>query len=194
MSSKKKLIISLSVAAAVLLCAIIAIVAVFAAGQQAVQTGFTVTFTASDIDVTVAASSKTEKGTSVEIGSVTFNAADGQKTESLNPSKGFDLTREDTYVDITYTITVNGAKDCKVLLANALYAGDTDNGFAITIKDGTGTDIKSALTTDGKVISNETPLTIVVRIAIPENVKDDASLNMTLNFTLSAYTAPSDGE
>ena len=55
MSSKKKLIISLSAVCLVAVIAVVSVVAVLAAGTQAVQTNVTITYTAYDVSATVSA-------------------------------------------------------------------------------------------------------------------------------------------
>jgi len=138
MSSKKKLVISLSVAAAVLVAAIIAIVAVFAFATQTVQSSLTVKFTATDVACKVtggwaikdATAAEGEQGTFAE---VIINAKDVANSEyTMNASPAIPLTSARNYVDLTYTFENTGSRGFSVKLVEAI----TDEDITATYYDG----------------------------------------------------------
>lgn len=114
MSSKKKLVISLSVAAAVLVAAIIAIVAVFAAAQQAVKSDITIKFKATDVACEINGTWTLPKVGDYEaktgtFGPVAFAAAETQAEEgaekTLSVAPEVNLTSSQNYIEFTYTFT-----------------------------------------------------------------------------------------
>lgn len=192
MTSKKKLVISLSIAAAVLVCAIVALVAVFAASTQTVQTAFKVTFTATDVDATVVATQRFgTTGDYTALGTATFNASDAGKTESLSPAN-LTLNNDDKKsYSIKYEFTNRSENDLVVTLSNSLYTGDSDNGFKITFADGEGAAVTaSSLSTDGITVTKGAAKVIVLTVAIPDDVNSNAELNISLSFTLTNSAAP----
>ena len=108
MSSKKKLVISLSVAAAVLVAAIIAIVAVFAAVSHDVTSNVNVTFRARNVDCMITASYKTNttSETTFKDFHVLANETTSKTYEADVPN--IDLYQESegasVYLTVTYTI------------------------------------------------------------------------------------------
>lgn len=197
MSSKKKLIISLSVAAAVLLCAIIAIVAVFAAGQQAVNTKFTIKFTATDVDATVMAYDKTGNGSygSNPFKSATFTAStDNTSAVDLSPTSvpTLENTEAKNTYSIKYVISNNSTNALVVKLTDSINTGDS--GFTISFTDGDGTTIEmNSLINDGITVDGATETegqrtagtaTIIITISIPKDTNKDASLELDYTFSL----------
>lgn len=94
MSSRKKLIVSLSVVALVVIAAVVAVVGVFAAGNQEIQSQVYITFTAVDIEgtVTVRYNTQTVDATTLSdwegyaiknAGTASFLASEAVTTKSL---------------------------------------------------------------------------------------------------------------
>jgi len=189
MSSKKKLIISLSVAAAVLVAAIIAIVAVFAAAQQTLTSSIKVTYTAGkNVAGTASASYKlsgegaetlhmdTNGATEGGDRTVTFNALADKQTQSLMTQGDIVLNADNLSVEFTYVFT---------------NTGDYDYTAEISLLDKDGTAASSATMENVKVeydagsgyLENATALTVEagdedatfvykVRISIVNNAKN----------------------
>lgn len=196
MSSKKKLIISLSVAAAVLVAAIIAIVAVFAAAQQNVQSNITVQFKSKNVDCSVKAEYQRYYDTSATlIGSETFASTEAKTSKALSPDNDITIEdqrtkpEDDVYLDLIYTITNTSVRDLVVKITNikaeGLEVSYTVDGSVNTTLDSTGVTISGG---------NTTPVVFVVRATLTEetlNSKDDASFSIEITWDLSAaYTAP----
>lgn len=186
MSSKKKLIISLSVAAAVLVAAVIAIVAVFAAANQAVQSSVKVTFRAKNVDCTVAAEYETNTQTKAQaFETIIINAADSSKTYTGNvPDVELQEGGENgVYLTLTYTITNNSARDMVVKLGSI-----TNENFTVALSDDELT--TTGVTIPGKVAdadaSNDVfTITIKMTDAALKSATD-IEMNVTLNWTLEA--------
>ena len=190
MSSKKKLIVSLSVAAAVLVAAVIAIVAVFAAANQAVSSNVKVTFRAKNVDCTVAATYQTNtKASAQAFQTIVINAADASKTYEGNVP---DVDLEEggdtgVWLELVYTITNNSSRDMKVTLANF-----TNENFTVS----TGADdLAAGVTIPGKVADREASNDIfTIRITMTDEAlksAEDIVMNVNLAWTLEAigYTA-----
>ena len=193
MSSKKKLVISLSVAAAVLVAAVIAIVAVFAAAQQTVQSSVNVSFRAKNVDCSVVASYQRYTDTEEQsIGSATFTAAETttEKEVSLAPEKPIVLddqrseSKPNVYVDLIYKITKTSSSNLVVALKSSSY-----EGLNVQFKYDNGSFGDSFET---KTISDATAHTITVRATLTEttlNSANDVDFSINLVWDLSAAYA-----
>ena len=116
MSSKKKLIVSLSVAAAVLVAAVIAIVAVFAAAQQTIASNVKISYTVSDVQGSVEASYAVEGESETPIGTWSFSADDTTAQKDLN-TENIVITLEGSSKDevvFSYTFKNSGSKNMKI--------------------------------------------------------------------------------
>ena len=156
----KKLIISISAIVAVLLAAVIAVVAVFAANQQAVNTGFSVKYSATNVAATVSATyqrktddSATNLVTSDSKTSISFTAAEETTTKSLSTADGADiaLSATNNYVIFTYTFKNDitaGGKSMSVKLndtsvqsnVNVYYLASAETADYATIKGAEGSE------------------------------------------------------
>jgi len=187
MSSKKKLVISLSVAAAVLVAAIIAIVAVFAAAQQTVASDVKVTFRAKNVDCAVSATWETNtQTTATNFANFTIKAADGTQVyqydvPDINLQQG---ESGDVYLLLTYTFTNTSARTMNVKLA----AINEDTNFDVVYSDDelttTGVDIAGKT---GETASNDI---FTVKIVMTEEALKSASdivmQPIALTWTLTA--------
>ena len=127
MSSKKKLVISLSVAATVLVAAIIAIVAVFAAASQAVQSDIKVTFKATDVACGITGTwqvaGKEDAEHKVEFGSIAFAAKEGnEEAKTMSAEPNIALTSSENYIDFIYTFTNAGSRGFSIVLEEEVVA------------------------------------------------------------------------
>jgi len=186
MSSKKKLVISLSVAAAVLVAAIIAIVAVFAAAQQTVASDVKVTFRAKNVDCAVSATWETNtQTTATNFANFTIKAADGTQVyqydvPDINLQQG---ESGDVYLLLTYTFTNTSSRTMNVKLESF-----TNEYFTVEYSD-------AALTVDGVDIAGKVGDTtsndvftvkIVMTDAALQSAEDIVMDNITLTWTLTA--------
>ena len=183
MSSKKKLVISLSVAAAVLVAAIIAIVAVFAASIQTAQSTLKITFTSKDVSCTVSgewalpSATADEKG---ELGSITIKASDEQDTHKLNANPTIPLTSEKNYVDLSYTFTNNGSRSFTIELGDGSNAASPlSYKVLVDEEEWTGS------------VTCDTTATVVVRVTLPSSAFDqdilaENGLAVTIDWLLTA--------
>lgn len=154
MSSRKKLVISLSVVACVIVAAVIAVVAVLAATQQAITSNIKVTYTAMDVDATVTAKATiggvdTAFYTADDKTSLVLEASesdeDAATAKTLAPKTDLELTRANQEVTFTYTFENTGSRDFtaavefgKAGLAdkNLKVVSETDDGATITVAAG----------------------------------------------------------
>ena len=188
MSSKKKLVISLSVAAAVLVAAIIAIVAVFAAAQQTVQSSFTIKFTATDVDCTVSgtwALATPAEGESGSLGTVVIAARDGKGTHSMDASPVIALSSAKNYVDLTYTFTNSGSRAFTIKSTKA----EVGEKLSLVFLDGEKESIDDVIADTG--VTCQTTAVIIVRITFDENAfnEDFTSDPITISWDLAAVAA-----
>ena len=197
MSSKKKLVISLSVAAAVLVAAIIAIVAVFAAAQQSVQSAVKVTFRAKNVDCTVAGVYQTNTQ-SEKTAFETFNIlakdtnVNEDQTAKVYPAnlpdvdlqQGTGDKADEVWLKITYTITNNADRAMLVKLDKFT----TNQYFTIAYDP-------EMVTTDGVEIAAHDSADFVITITATQAALQsatDVEMDVTLDWTLTAvtYVAP----
>lgn len=185
MSSKKKLVISLSVAAAVLVAAIIAIVAVFAAAQQAVASSVKVTFRARNVDCAVQASWETNTQTGAEFANFTIAASEASTTYQKDVPD-IDLKQGesgDVYLLLTYKFTNTSSRDMNVKLDSF-----TNKNFRVEYSDadltnGTGVVIPGK---KGEVASNDI---FTVKIIMTDEAllsAEDIVMDVDLAWTLVA--------
>jgi len=193
MTSKKKLVISLSVAAAVLVAAIIAIVAVFAAASQTLTSSIKVTYTAGkNVAGTASASYKLsgEGATSVDMDTngstengdkvITFNAIGEKQTQSLLTQGDISLDSDNVYVEFTYVFTNTGAYDytaqISLLDKDATPASEAKvENLKVEYQagvDGTYLENANALTVEAG--DEEATFIYKVRISIANDAKDAA--------------------
>lgn len=134
MNSRKKLIVSLSIVALVVVAAVVAVVGVFAAGNQQIQSQLFITFTAVDIEGDVAVRYNTQtvdaivlsdwEGYSIkEAGSASFTASEGPTTKNIAlgtkdapiviPGSGYVALVEYTFTckDVQYGAKVSFAEN-----------------------------------------------------------------------------------
>ena len=188
MSSKKKLVISLSVAAAVLVAAIIAIVAVFAAAQQTVQSSFSIKFTATDVDCTVSGTWSLKdagEGETGSLGSVVIAAKDTKGTHTMDADPVIPLTSEKNYVDLTYTFTNSGSRSFTIKSTKA----EVGEKLSMVFLDEDEESLDSVIVGEG--VTCETTAVIIVRITFDENAfnEDFTSAPITMAWDLAAVAA-----
>ncbi len=204
MSSKKKLIISLSVAAAVLVAAIIAIVAVFAATRQAVTSNITVRYTA-DPTISGTASATYTFGTTVGEDMTATGNADGEKVVTFDPDDttgqggvlqpqreivlgegtGETKVRE---VIFEYTFTNTGRDAYTAVVSITPLTGNdakvTDN---VVYEYNTGSGFKTASTEADRTITVQptgAEFKMQIKIAV-DNVAKDAAFFGSINWDLN---------
>ena len=140
-SSKKKLIIAVTVIGVVLLAAIVSVVAVLAAGQQAVTSQVSVTYSVTDVSATVSARYKV-KGAAVvtpDNNEITFTADQQTTTGAINFTDNDDsttntpatigLSSTGDYVIFEYKFDNNSSKAFNVYLT----AVPTADNMTLTI-------------------------------------------------------------
>lgn len=187
MSSKKKLVISLSVAATVLVAAIIAIVAVFAAATQTVASNVQVTFRAKNVDCSVLATWKTNTKAD-ETKFADFQIEAGQATTTYKydvPNVNLQQGESgEVYLLLTYTFTNTSARTMNVKLA----AINKDTNFDVVYSDDelttTGVDIEGKV---GETPSNDIfTVKIVMTEAALNSASDIVMQPIALTWTLTA--------
>lgn len=110
MNSKKKLIVALSTLCCVLVAAVVTVVVVLAATTQTLTSNIKVTYQATEIAGTAAASYKTEGNQTGTLHStVTFTGADEDKKD-VNVEPTITLTSSDRWVKFTYEFHNDGDK------------------------------------------------------------------------------------
>lgn len=185
MSSKKKLVISLSVAAAVLVAAIIAIVAVFAAAQQTVQSSFSIKFTATDVDCTVSGTwslATPAEGESGSLGTVVIAAKDDKGSHTMDANPTIPLTSEKNYVDLTYTFTNSGSRAFTIKSTKA----EVGAKLSMVFLDEDGESLDSVIVGEG--VTCEDTAVVVVRITFdPDAFNEDFTSDpITMAWDLAA--------
>lgn len=197
MSSKKKLIISLSVAAAVLVAAIIAIVAVFAATAQSVQNGIIVRFEAGeDISCQIVGDWALEGASEAEgqkgkIGETLIITADEEtSTHDLSANDiEVKLSKSQNYVDFNYQITNIGSTAFTVKLAQAKTQDDVSVTYWV---DGTGisaTDIVNTGTTIAAKGETGASKKLTVRVEVPsDKLGNDVTFEADILWKLDVVT------
>ena len=188
MSSKKKLVISLSVAAAVLVAAIIAIVAVFAAAQQTIASNVKVTFRATNVDCAVEASYTTNTVKDKQVfKTLTIEAEDGGSVAKEANLPNVDLIQggeNGVFITLSYNITNTSSRPMLVKLAELT---DNSGNWDITLSHSgltsTGVEIDGKI---GETVSNEI-FTITIK-ATTQAIQsaEDVPMDITLNWTLTA--------
>lgn len=191
MTSRKKLIISLSVAAAVLVAAIIAVVAVFAASQQVVKSNITIKFTASDVSCTVGAKYKVENKDAIDLGTVTINAKDEENKEySLSPTGNVDLTKTNNSVTFEWTFTNTGSKAFTIKLNQLTNISGSAFNVKFYTNDGSDDteidrDKLAATGVNVESVSDNGKAIIKMVVTMPaENMGNDAELSLNMEWTL----------
>ena len=193
MSSKKKLIVSLSVAAAVLVAAVIAIVAVFAAANQVATSTINVKFRAKNVDCVIAgAYQKDTDAEATGFGQISFAAAEGTTSRSLAPEDTIVLedsrtqTKTDVYLDLIYTFKNNSAAGLVITLPTATATGAS---LSYYVDDADVVTSFAGLTIKGGDASEHT---IKIRATLTEatlNSAADVPFAIDLSWTLeAAYT------
>ena len=189
MSSKKKLIISLSVAAAVLVAAIIAIVAVFAASAQTVTSTITISFKAgADIQGSVVATYSDEAGTNKgNIGEWSFLASDDEQSYNLETTEvviALEGSAND-FVEFTYVFTNSGANHM------AIVPTVTAPGYNVTysVEAGTYVDTCPSIILAGVASgADANEVTVTVKLAVPDARYDIAAKDITLSWAMDSST------
>ena len=194
MSSKKKLVISLSVAAAVLVAAIIAIVAVFAAASQTVASNVKISYTASEVDGSISASYVVAgKGEAVQMGSASFTAGSDEITGTLNGASTEEIKLDATnnYVVFTYVFTNNGQKNMQISNTITTLDSNLKATYKILNVDDEYQDSLSSAILAGKANAADTAkeAKIEVRIDVTNKAFDIEEASMSFSWTMSSTTA-----
>ena len=195
MSSKKKLIISLSVAAAVLVAAIIAIVAVFAAGQQAVKTGIRVRFNAGD-DVACEivgtwamedAEEDADPAQKGDIGSVIITADLEKDTFELSEGEiDVELNKTQNYVDFTYEFTNIGSDAFIIKLSQEVKGNGVEVKYIVDETEKSVTEMVNTGVTVPAVTAEDHTVVVTVRVTIPvENMGNSVSFTADIIWDLA---------
>lgn len=199
MSSKKKLIISLSAVAAVVLVAVIAVVAVLAATAQSVTSSITIRYVAADA-ISGTASAKFYVGnaeTGVDMVNTAnenakilyFYANDGEGNNQVlvPPTSGDDNAIEMTsaeyaYVIFEYNFTNNGENDYTAKVTVQEQTGDSGK-YQVSYSSDKATWNKTAETVTVDAISGNTAGTATYYIKVELPIADrGASYNFVANF------------
>ena len=118
MSSRKKLVISLSVVAAVVVAAVIAVVAVLAATSQTVTSSIKVSYTAKEVDAVVSASyvsgttvtgDLTATGEEGGAKTIAFDAAEDESEKALSWNKAIEMDSEAKTIVFTFNFKNTGS-------------------------------------------------------------------------------------
>ena len=200
MNSKKKFIIALSTLGVVALGAIVALIAVIAAFNATTEGAFNVSYTAKNVQATVAAEYKVGAGTMQAIKAsdganvITFSNADEDEAvtksfKSVPETEDEAITiGKDEYMYIHYTITntdTTGATSFKVAAQSTLATNAENLTVVYANSENAETweaDLSDVVGTDS--VENGTPLNIWVRISVTTKTKN-ASLTGNINFTLT---------
>lgn len=185
MSSRKKLVISLSVVACVIVAAVIAVVAVLAATQQAITSNIKVTYTAMDVDATVTAKATiggvdTAFYTADDKTSLVLEASeeDPAVAKTLAPKDELELTRANQQVTFTYTFTNTGSRDFTAAVEFDK-AGLAAKNLKVTSETGDGATITVAA-------GAEATYTVVIAV---DDMAKDVDFQFAFSWTLIALEA-----
>ena len=190
MKTKKKVIIALSSLAVVVVAAVVAVVAVFAARQTAVNSGFTISYTAIQVKATISGTYQTNKdanATALSPASITFTgteATDGthnvQSFTSVTPSLNAGPSDTQCYVDFVYTIVNNHDTDAMDIALASDPAGAANLSYTYSATNA-GTPVASP-TYDNLVSGLAAGATAVITIRV-------AVVNLDLNASASGNFA-----
>ncbi len=187
MSSKKKLVISLSVAAAVLVAAIIAIVAVFAANAQTVQSTVKIKYTTSNVAGSVQASYQIKNEEVEPLGTSTFTATD-TTTTALNDAD-ITLTDANDTVTFTFIFTNNGGNTMYINLAQFTQPANTTVKYQVGTN--TATDTLSEQSIVGRASAQETAKTCEIKVILSITDKAFEIPESTFDFAWNLTSTPS---
>ena len=200
MSSRKKLTLSLTVVALVIISAVVAVVGVLAATQQTVQSVISIKFTATDIDGSVSvrygvkATSATALDSGTTGGSFTFTAGGSSTGDvNVNPTEAIEGRSQALYIEYTFNrATVNygvavvftGSQDSRDAFVAEYYTGSAWAPIveAASATGVTGTKVLTSIGTTPTAATGSSVL--LTRIRIDEN---KSSKNITVNDIAFAF-------
>lgn len=151
MSSNKKLVITIAVLACALLFALGAVIGVFAATSQTVQTSFNVSYSVSG-NIAANVSAKHQVGSDAEVTwgeGISFGIADapeGTTYYSLSAPGNITLTLEKQTVVFTYTFENTGSTDFTAVLTDTTDLSNVKVAYSDEDVDSTGVEVKAGQT------------------------------------------------
>lgn len=191
MNSRKKLIISLSALAFVVVAAVVAVVAVLAATQQTINSAVKVSYTAKDVACTIQASALPQNGSTETLAPVVFQYNTPVETKNANFTDvefGVNAQGEnkDTwYVEYTYVFTNNGSAAFDAVLS--VNVTDGEDEYVVSVKVNTG-DYEVSNTATAEVAGGVgSTATVVVKVELPEAKRAvDAEFAASFNWVLTS--------
>ncbi len=197
MSTKKKLVISLTSLAIVLVVAVAAVGITLAALNGTVASTFTINYTAYNVKATVTA--KYKIGTQGDVnftggepaGTLKFIETQETASGTLKVDDPITLTSTDTYVVVTYTFKNDWTEDDSETKSNLVVSTETttiqgQEGIKITYDtDGDDDFEETDLSSLAAVAPNET-LTIKIKFELTNNATKTVNLSVSLNWKLES--------
>lgn len=198
MSTKKKIIISISAISVVAILAIIAVVAVFAATSANVTSNIRVSYEAKEVSATVSANYHVANGTKTAMtvdgqassnNSITFTGRenDGAATGSLIPQEDIKITKANNYVVFEYKfVNLSADYGMKVVLSSQPTATNVNVKYA-TSTETTGITDYSNITEGslGEIVVAEGSATYIYILVEIDNYASDSSYNGGFSWALT---------
>jgi len=188
-ATRRKVVLAFSSLAVVIVAALVAVVAVFAARNVTIKSGYTITYTALHVKATVSGTYQLQgdaSATSMNPASLEFTGAEA--TESPANVKQFTgvtvaLTETKQYVDFVYTIANGNLNAASVTLVANPDAANDNLTYTYTVKVGSGEAETKTVNTENFVLVNSLAInktaTITVHVAMDSA---DASVNASGEF------------
>ena len=187
MSTKKKLIVSISSLCVVVVLAIITLVAVFAAGNQRFESQVSVTYKATNVSATISGdylrkddSRYTSMGAPIEFLPTTET---GTRSMGLN---GLELNEVKNYAILRYTFTNNSSSVRINVESRSSVTSSTNTAvtYAVSTTEITNFDTITKATLDDFTITYSGTTYVYIKIKIAD-LSNDSSFNGSFGFDLS---------
>lgn len=197
-ATKKKVIIALASLILVMVAAVVAVVAVFAARNVTVNSGYQISYTALHVKANVSGTYQVQNSVSpTSLSPATLSFTGEEATDGTENVKSFTgvtvtLTAENQYVDFVYTISNGNLNAATVALASNPDAGNDNLTYTYTVKVGDAAATPVTVNTENFVLVNNLPINTdaVISVHIAMDSPDaNVAANGTFSFILTAINA-----
>lgn len=196
-ATRKKVVVAFSSLAFVLVAAMVAVVAVFAARNVTVRSGYQISYTALHVKATVSGTYQVkndESPTSLSPATLSFTGNEATNgTENVKSFTGVTVTLTETNnsVDFVYTIANGDLNACSIAIASNPDNANDNLTYSYTVKVGSGEAQVKNVNTENFVLVDSlainTNATITVHIQM-DNPDENVNASGEFAFVLTALS------
>lgn len=197
-ATRKKIIIAFSSLAAVIVAAVVAVVAVFAARNVTINSGYTISYTALHVKATVSGTYQVQNsGSATALSPATLSFTGSEATDGTENVKSFTnvtvtLSETNQYVDFVYTIANGDLNAASVVLASNPDTNNDNLTYSYTVKVGDAAAESKTVNTENFVLVSSLAINTTAIVTVRITMDDpDTNVNASGSFAfiLTALSA-----